>query len=93
MEKHFAVCSISVWNAREGSPGHTLTIESSYGSKKGRTLFASTGVGKQSNQNCGHEVLLTNDPQRSTTQSPVGKVAILRLGIRNQVGRLNILPN
>ena len=44
----FAVFSLSAQNAREGSPGRTLTIELSCGSEKVQTPVASTGVGKQS---------------------------------------------
>ena len=39
----FTFCSLSGWNAREGSPGHTLVIESSHGSEKVQALLASTG--------------------------------------------------
>ena len=47
MKTFLAVCSLSGWNAREGSPGHAISIESSHGREKGRTSFASTRVGKR----------------------------------------------
>ena len=80
-------------NAREGSPGCTLVIESRHGSEKCQTPFASTGVVKRSNRNRGREVLLTNDPQKSTPQAPVGNGSELGSGIGNQVGRLNCPPD
>ena len=56
----FSVFSLSGRNAREGSPGRTLSIESIYGREKGRTPVAITGVGKRSNINRRCEVLLMN---------------------------------
>ena len=85
--KIFAVCSLSGHNAREGSPGRTIAIESINGREKGITPFASTGVGKWSNCNCRCEVLFTNDPQSSAPQYPKGTRAGLGSGTRNRVGR------
>ena len=61
--------------------------------KRAELLFASAGVGERSNRNPGHEVLLKNDPWRSTTQSPVGKGSGLGSVIGNRVVRLNCLPD
>ena len=88
-KNNFSVCYFSGWNAREESPGRTCPIDSNHGSKKVRSLFASTVVGKRSNFYRGHKVLLAYYPRSSTPQSPVGQVAKLGPGIGNQVGRLN----
>ena len=57
--------------------------------KREEPLFASTGVGKQSNRNRRCEVLLTNDPQISAPESPAVKGSGLGYIIRNRVGKLN----
>ena len=87
----FSVCYFSGWNAREESPGRTCPIDSNHGSKKVRSLFASTVVGKRSNFYRGHKVLLAYDSRISTPQSPVGKGAGLGSRIRNKVGGLNCI--
>ena len=64
--KHFfVICSLSGRNSREGSPGNSLSIESIHGREKGRTPFASTGVGKWTNCNRRCEVLFTDDSRSS----------------------------
>ena len=95
MTNGYAFCRffLSGWNAREVSPGCTLTIESIHGSEKGQTPFASTWVGKRSYCNRVHKVLPTYDMRRFTPQSPVGKGSIMGSVIRNRVGRLNRPPD
>ena len=92
-QKKIAVCSLSRRNARYGSLGRTLAIESIHGIENGINPFASTRVGKRSNCNCRCKVLLTNDPRSSAPHYPVGKGSGLGSGIGNRVGRLNCLPD
>ena len=80
-------------DTREGSHAHTLAIESSHGREKGRTPFASTGMGKRKNRNHCCKVLFKNDPRSSAPQSPSGTGAGLGSGIWNRVGRLNFTPD
>ena len=54
------LCSFSVLNTREGIPSYALQIELSHGIEKGRTPFASTGVGKRTHLNHCCKVLLTD---------------------------------
>ena len=56
-------------------------------------ILMGTGVGKRLNRNRRREVLLTNDPRKLTTQSPVGKGAGLGSRIEDRFGRLNLPPD
>ena len=76
-----AVCSLSGRNARDGSPGHDIAIESIHGRKEERTPFASMLVGKRTNRNRRCDVLLSNDLLSSATQSPAITGARLGSGI------------
>ena len=89
----FAVCSLSGRNAREGSPGRNIAIDSINGREKARNPFASTGVGKRSNYNRRCKVLFKNDLQRSAPQSPAGTISGLGSGTGNRVGKLNFTPD
>ena len=92
MEICFAVCSLGVRIAWEGRPGRALSIELSHGRKKGRTPFASKGLGKRTNYNRRCDVLFMNDTRSSAPQFPARMGAGLGSGIGNWVGRLNCTP-
>ena len=49
-QRIFSVCSLSGRNAREGIPDRSLSIELIHGREKGRTPFASMGVGKRTHR-------------------------------------------
>ena len=91
-EKHFAVCSFSGRNAREGILSQALSTESSHGREKGRTPFTSTGVGKRTHCYSRCEVLLTDETRSSDLQSPAGTGTGLGSGIRDWDIRLNCTP-
>ena len=65
METISTICYFSGRNARERIHCLIRAIEFSHGSEKGKTLFESTGVGKQLNHNHSREILLTDDPWSS----------------------------
>ena len=50
------------------------------------------GVGKLTHRNRRYKVLLTDDPQSSTPQYPVGTGAGLKPKIKNRAGSLNYMP-
>ena len=90
--KLFSVCYFHQRHTREVLNGHNCKFESTHGSKNGRTHFARVGMGKLLDRNRSHNIVLTNDPWRSTPQSPVGPGAALGPVIGPRVGTLNCAP-
>ena len=85
----FAACSFSGRNAREGSSSRALLIDSIHSREKGRTTFASTGVGKWTYCNLRCKVLLTDDLQSSDPHSP----AVTRAGMGPGIGNWDVKLN
>ena len=56
---------------------------------RGETFLQVRRVGKLTHRNRRGEVILTDNPRSSASQSPTGMVAGLGSGIRNRAGRLN----
>ena len=69
--KNFSGCYFCWCHARKGGPGHTHSFESTQGSENGWTHFARACIYYWPDHNHGCKVVIKNDPQRFTSQSPV----------------------